>query len=448
MSGTATTTVYDFDEALQTEIVALLMWDHDFLKQTDGLIQPEYFEDDIERGFARLALDFHAKYGEAPSGTAWIQLVKDAYALKPPLWRDDQKAEVVAKLKTTQALTIRSRAFVLDKIAEFARQQEITRAMFAAAAELGKTHDPDRFTRMQERMEAAFKVGLKTGDEDYDFFDRASERAEIRVERAKGGRPRTGIPTGIPELDMLLKTHGGWGRKELSLFMGAMKSSKSFNLTSAAAAAVMLGYNVLFISCENSVEVQASRIEAYISEIGISDFMSMPSTVEAAINSAAKVAGKLKIRYYPMMSFRPRDLERLLDEYKTKGLSFDLVVIDYLDVMIPDHITDSSTENSKNVYARCRGIASQEDFALLSATQTNREGAKAAVAQGTHVAEDINRVRIADIVISINRTEDERISGKARLYIALARNERDGVTIFVTQDLDKGRAVASVENVE
>lgn len=447
MSGT-TTPAYEFDADMQTELTSLCMWDHDFLKRTDGLIRPEYFESDVERGFVRIALDFYAKYREAPTATAWVQLVKDAYASKPAMWRDDQKADVVGKLGATQKLTVRSRAFLMDKAAEFARQQAITQAMLAGATELGKTHDPERFDRIQEGMTKALKIGLREGEDEYDFWVMVEQRAADRVDIAKGAKPKIGIPTGIPELDTHLK-HGGWGRKELSLYMGAAKAGKSFNLTSAAAAANMLGYNVLFVTLENAKGIQADRIEANISDVGMSDFATTPSTVEAIMQAKRKgLVGKFIIREFPMMSFRPRDLENLVDEYHTKGIIFDLVVIDYLDIMVPDQATDSNIENSKQVYGRCRGIAQKEGFALLSATQTNREGAKAATAGMTHVAEDFNRIRIADLVISINRTDEERVNSKARLYIAAARNQRDGVTFFVRQDLDKGKAVAEVENVE
>jgi replicative DNA helicase len=445
-----TTPVYEFDAETQTEICSLLMWDHDFARRTDGLIKPAYLENDVERGFARLAIAFFRRYGEVPSRTAWVELVKDGFKLKPPIWREDQKKDVVERLALTARLTVRSRQFLLDKIAEFAQQQEITQAMISAAAELGKTHDPERFARIKDRLGQAFAVGLRDGDEDYDFFERIEERTEDRLARASGSLPRTGITTGIRELDGLLTTHGGWGRKELSLFMGAMKASKSFHLTSAAAAAVMAGKNVLFVTCENAIDIQARRIDAYMSDIAMSDFLRSPHTVRGAVEAVAVSGrvGKLKIREFPTMQFRPRDLERLIEEYKTKGLIFDLVVIDYLDLMTSDMPIEKDTERSKHIYARCRGIAMKEGFALLSATQTTRQGAKAAVATATDVAEDINRVRIADLVISINRTEEERANGKARLYIAAARNERDGVTLFITQDLDRGRAVKDVEAVE
>lgn len=454
MSGTTTVATYEFDAELQAEITALAMWDHDFLRRTDGLIQPQYFSDDVEAGFVRLATDFYAKHGEAPSKAAWLELIKDGFAAKPPVWRDDLKADVVQKLKDTLGLTIRSRSFILEKVAEFAKQQELLNALVEAADTVGKVHDPDRFLRIEKRMLNAFKVGLQDSDEDYDYFEKIEERTQNRVNIAAGGPSKSGITTGVPELDGLL-LHRGWGRAELSAFMGAMKSGKSFNLTSAAAAGISAGFNVLMVTLENSADIQAGRIDAYFSDIGISDQFKSPHAINTKVADAGKRVGmgKLKIRQFATGTFKPRDLERLLDDYATKGLFFDLIVIDYLDIMAPDTPFEVEREASKHIWTRVRGIAGtyrgpNGHPALLSATQTNREGAKAATANGTHVAEDINKVRIADLVITINATDEEKAAKKARLYLALGRNQQDAITVFVKRDLDKGRAVAEVESVE
>jgi replicative DNA helicase len=85
-----------------------------------------------------------------------------------------------------------------------------------------------------------------------------------------------------------------------------------------------------------------------------------------------------------------------------------------------------------------------ENFALLTATQTNREGAKKAVATMTDVAEDFNKIRIADIVISINKTPEEVISKQARLFFAASRNQRSGFTVRIEQEIDQAKFISRV----
>jgi hypothetical protein len=68
------------------------------------------------------------------------------------------------------------------------------------------------------------------------------------------------------------------------------------------------------------------------------------------------------------------ELRRLLERWKAKGTKIDLLIVDYADLMAPERITENSVENSKSVYVNLRGLAMQEDLAVLTATQTNRQG--------------------------------------------------------------------------
>jgi replicative DNA helicase len=448
MSGTATPTSYEFDEETQTQIVSCLCRDTDFVNKTQGLVESAYFQNDVERLLVDLSLSFYEKYGEAPGKTAWAELIREAS--KAGRIRSDQRIDVVTKYKELHVVDVTNREWLLDKIEEFAQQQVLTAAIINAVPLLHKGGDPDRFIKIKKSLDKAFEIGLKTSDESYNYFDKIEERTKERLEVAAGGRPKTGVTTGVKELDECLKLHLGWGRKELSALIGGAKSSKSFHLSFFAAKAVQDGKNVLLITLENSVDVTATRIDAFMSGVGISDQFALPNAMAAGVRAEAAKAsmGILEIRRRPAGSFTPNDLKRLVDEYKTKGLRFDQIVIDYTDLMAPNHITNDTIANSKSVLVDVRQIADDENLAILTAFQSNREGHKSAVVRAENVAEDFNKIRIADLVLAINRTEDERAEGKARITFAAARNSADGYTLFVTQNLEHGMAIASVESVE
>jgi replicative DNA helicase len=446
VSGTIPTT-YEFDEATQTEILACICWDQDFSRRTDGLIEPAYFENAAEQVLADIALAHFAKYAETPSNTVWIELLKEN--LKSGRIRSDQKIDVIEKLRETNKLTVRSRAWIMDKIAEFAQQRAIINGMLEASTALFKTSDPDRFAKVSKVMNTAFNVGLNTKDEDYDYFDRIEERTAERKDVAAGGRPKTGVTTGVKELDQILK-HQGWGRKELTAYIGGAKASKSFHLSFHAAKAVEAGHNTLFITLENSIEILATRIDAFMSNVPITDEFKSPVTMEVGVKNAGARPGRgiLKLRRCPAGTFKPNDLRRLLEEYHTKGISFDLVAIDYTDIMAPNHVTNDHIQNSKSVLVDVRQIADDENLAVLTCFQTNREGHKSAVVRAEHAAEDFNKIRIADLVLGINRMDEEKANQKARITFVAARNQPDGYTLMVKQDLNLGRAISEVESVE
>jgi replicative DNA helicase len=447
---------YDLDAEAQQEIVALAMFDLDFLRRTAGLIQPAYFSDLVERGFITLVLEFFAAHKEAPSPAVWVELLKNGFGRVPPLWRDDAKAEVIDRFKALLALEVRNRGFLLEKIEEFAQQQAIMNGLLASAEAMGKKTGKARFDAVKEQMGKALAVKLWSGeDEEYDYFAKIKQRTADRLLVASGGLPLTGITTGVKELDELLYNHRGWGRGELSLFMGPMKSGKSFFLVSCAAAAVQAGYNVLLITLENSAEIQAARIDSYFTGVATRALGGSPHSVEGQIEAlrASGRYGRFIMRQYPTGYFSPGHLEALLEEYQAKGVNFDLIVIDYLDIMAPDRRREAKREEHEEVFRKVRGIAGKFTGprghpAVLSATQANREGGKAAIVRAEHASEDINKMRLCDICITINRTDEEKATDKARLYIATARNVKDGITLFLKQNLDCGRAIEEVEGIE
>ncbi|MEO9497667.1 MAG: hypothetical protein ABJG42_24550, partial [Vibrio splendidus] len=109
--------------------------------------------------------------------------------------------------------------------------------------------------------------------------------------------------------------------------------------------------------------------------------------------------------------------------------------VDYADIMAPDIYTQNEIENSKQIWLGLRAIAQIENAAMITATQTNRTGFKNTTAKAEDVAEDFNKIRIADLVISINRTDEERDRGEARLYFAASRNQSGEFSISIKQDL-------------
>jgi len=166
------------------------------------------------------------------------------------------------------------------------------------------------------------------------------------------------------------------------------------------------------------------------------------------IKALQEKAGTLKIKEYPTGTLTPNALSRVIQKYKGDGIVFDMIVVDYADIMAPNIKTDNSIENSKSIYIDLRAMAQLENVVMLSAMQTNREGAKAATSRMEHAAEDFNKIRIPDLVISINRTDEERSRNEARLFFAASRNQKGDFTIHIQQDLEKMAFIEKVLKIE
>jgi replicative DNA helicase len=294
-------------------------------------------------------------------------------------------------------------------------------------------------------MKKALDIGENPDNGAYDYGAMIEARTEERIDRAAGKLPPTGITTGFADIDRVLY-HKGWGRRELSVIMGAAKAGKTTALLEFGISACgnINRYNVLYVTLEVSAKIISERLDARISTHFMNELGKNIHDVDDKVKKFMANAGKFVVHEFPTGSMRASDLRRLLERYKAKGQVFDLVIVDYADLMSPERVTDNSIENSKNVYTALRGLAMMENVAILTATQTNRDGAKKVVATMTDIAEDFNKVRIADIVISINKTEEESKLKQARLFFAAVRNGPSGFAIRIGQDLGRMKFISEV----
>jgi len=422
---------YDFDSAYQLKVAGLFLRDQVFARKVQALIKPDYFEDASVAILVDIGARYFSVYRTIPSKAILGREV--VRAIKAGKIRESMKSDVVKALKKILAIKLTDRDYIAEDVAEFARHQAIMRAMMAATDLAAK----GQYDRIADLVAKASRVGIKTTDRGYDYFEQIENRSAKRIDEINGILPPRGITTGIPKIDEILDARG-WGKKELSLLMGGPKAGKSAGLLFFAKNAALAGHNTLYITLEMSDEIAAKRVDASISETEMKQLTNNYAAVEDAVKKAnSRSNAKLMMVQMPGYSLTPNGLRAMVEDYAADGMRFELIVLDYLDLMAPDNPTTNPIENSKQIYVGTRAVGQEENIAILSATQTNRDGIKSLVATMENVSDDINKVRISDITISINSTEDERLRGEARLYFAAARNDRGGLTVHIKNDVER-----------
>jgi replicative DNA helicase len=429
---------YDFDEAFQTKIAALLMRDTKFAQMTDGLVHESYFENTATGAVVKVVNRYFEKWRKAPGDKVTMKKVMGD-AIRDRMLPPEIAKMAIAVIPGLYETDVSDRDYVADEVATFARHQATAKAILEAV-ELIEKRD---FASIGTLVRKALDTGVQVSHGAYNYGEMVAARTLERKERAAGTLAPTGITSGYAALDDYLY-HKGWGRGELGVLMGAAKAGKSMSLLTFGVNAIAAGYRTLYITLEVSSKILADRLDANVSERAMFELGSHPHEVEEKVSAFMAKAAPFIIHEFPTGTMKASDLRRLIEHYKSQGMVFDLVLVDYADLMAPERVTDNIQENSKSVYVNLRGLAMQEGFAMLTATQTNREGAKKAVATMTDVAEDFNKIRIADVVISINKTEEEARLKQARLYFAACRNQRSGFTVRIEQDIDRARFISKI----
>lgn len=433
--------LYEFDEDFQSKIVALVIRDSVFNQRTLGLVDPKFFTSTVDATLVNVCLNYFKTYKRCPSLPIIGKLVKALFDKK--VLREELRADTKERLGALLREDIGDRDYIIEEVATFAKHQALEAAIIDSVGFL-KAHE---FDKIAEHVKKALLVGKSEDIGEYDYFKELANRTKERRERIAGILPPTGVSTGLPALDDLLM-HKGWGIGELTVLMGGAKAGKTMALIDFAKNASYDGKNVLYVTLEVASRIVAERLDANLADTIIKELEKKFIDVQDKIDAISHRFGKLIVREFSAGSFRPSDLRRLLAYYVAKGVKFDMVVLDYADIMAPDFRTTDAIENSKSIYVDLRSIAREEEFALLTATQTNRDGFKAATARAEHVSEDFNKVRIADLLISINHTDEERAMGEARLYFAASRNQEGSFTVRIKQNLQKAKFIERVMGKE
>lgn len=428
-----------YDLGFQNKILTLALRDSVFNQRCEGLLKPEYFDFETHAYLVDLVNQHFTTYRCAPDGRIVTKAIKDAKAagLLKDVFVDDLKP--VLKSIYSPVADLSNRDFYIDEVSKFARERAMGEALEFSIDVYEKGGD---FAEIDAKIKEAQAVGAHEGTAQADFFDTIDDRVKQRVARLSGYVAR-GITTGHRELDDLLY-HKGWGRKELWILMGGAKAGKSTGLSWFALKAVEAGFNVLYTTHENSLEVAMDRMDAAASGVAMKDLDTSAATIKTALTNLHAKGGILKVEEFPAGEARVSDIKRLIERYKAQGVVFDMLVCDYADELRPERIYKDERFALKEIYTSLRALAQTENLAALTATQTNRAGNKATTAVATDVGEDWSKMKIADGVITINATEEEKKLNQLRLHFALMRNNEQGVTLHCMCDRSRMRFISRV----
>lgn len=123
----------------------------------------------------------------------------------------------------------------------------------------------------------------------------------------------------------------------------------------------------------------------------------------------------------------------LLGEYS--NFIPDIIILDYANIMhVGGQGKDRRIALGENL-VNLRGLAHEYNVGLATVAQLNREGKKA---EGkwldeAHLQEDFSSINTADVMISYNRTEAEKLKNLARLLLVKNRDDISGRRVLISQ---------------
>lgn len=261
---------------------------------------------------------------------------------------------------------------------------------------------------------------------------------------------RDPLTTGVDELDGLL---GGFGieRATLGVCLGGSGDGKSLFLCHVSVAALLEGVSVAYVTLELSESAIRQRVRANLVDMTPREMEADPLKAQQRYNvllpSRANGIGRFRVMYMTPRTGTISMVKTWLERVeKEEGSRYDLIVVDYADKLtskVRKGEEGSSYVEQGLVYTQLRNMVVERDGWGWTASQTTgREGRKKKV-DLEDVSDSIEKIRVADTVVAISRSDEDVAAGQTKFRVPKRRNgEAHGETPSLAMDAEHGRIVA------
>lgn len=313
-------------------------------------------------------------------------------------------------------------------LVRFMQEELLKETITEAASTLGRNSEVN-LEELKSKISNISSMNGKPKSPDYDYALQHDDRLKVTSDG-----PR--LPTGLSgELDRHLK--GGLGAGELGFILAPPGRGKTLALVNIGATAYKLGKRVLHVTLEIKARVVAKRYDCCLSDASTDDLMDNPALLTNKLKELQALGGKLIIKDYSYQHCGVGDLNYILESHAEEGETFDIIIVDYGDLMIPpEHYKDTRHEISK-IYEELRIIAGAYNIPLWTASQTNRAALNKRVIKMDDIAEAFSKANIADLILALCQTDDEKSDKVMRIFVAKTRMSSINPLVEVIADPDR-----------
>ena len=302
--------------------------------------------------------------------------------------------------------------WLMDEFENFSRHKGLERAI-VQSADLLEAGD---YGPVEKLIKDAIQISLNK-DMGTDYF----EDPRARLSKLKDGNGQ--ISTGWPSIDR--KLYGGFNRGELNIFCAGSGGGKSLFLANLGVNWAQQGLNVLYLTFELSEGLVAMRLDSMMTGIGTREIFKNLDDVELKVKMLGKKSGHLQVKYMPSGK-NCNDIRAYLKEYQVKkGCKPDVLLIDYLDLMMPLSVKVSPSDlfvKDKYVSEEIRNLAMETQCVTVTASQLNRSAVEEIEFDHSHISGGLSKIMTADNVIGIFTSRAMKERGRYQIQFMKTRS--------------------------
>ncbi len=406
-------------EAIESTIIKNLVGDDTYVRKVIPYIKPEYFNDYSDKILFDIINNFIVTYGQTPTKEVLAIEVENRKDLN-----EDSYKELQVKIQDIDNTEVDSQ-WLLDSTEKWCKQ----RAVYLALLDSVKIADGQDEKRTEDAIPSILQEALAVSFDDHIGHDYI-EDYESRYEYYH--RNENKLPFDLSLFNKITK--GGLVNKSLNVALAGTGVGKSLFMCHMAAASLLQGKNVLYITLEMAEEKIAERIDANLLNVNIKDIEDLPEQLfESKVQRLAqKTTGKLIIKEYPTASAHSGHFQALLNDLSLKkSFKPDIIFIDYLNICASSRYKGALVNSYTYVKAiaeELRGLACEFDLPIVSATQTTRSGYGSSDVDLTDTSESFGLPATADLMFALISTEE--LEGINQLMVKQLKNRYNDINLF------------------
>lgn len=412
-------TLAKYGHSFQSKAVAAILNSKDFLAQSFDIINPNFFELEANQWIVEKTLEYFHDYKTAPT----LEVFKQEMSKEKRLTNDDAlRVSIVEQLRNAfQRMNDTDLDYIKNEFLEFGQNQAIKSAIHDSV-DLLKS---GRYSEIKTIVDAALRRGQpKSIGHDW--------KKDFEVRLAKNARNT--VSTGWDILDAV--TGGGLAGGELGVIAAPSGIGKSWALATLGANALKAGKRVVHYSLELNENYVGLRYDTIYTGVEPGKIPENPDLVRQLVDT---ITGEIIIKYYPAKTVSCHSLQAHVQQLTHLGFKPDIILVDYADLLHAVAKTDARYQELGAIYEELRGLAGELNVPIWTASQTQRSSIQDEVIQADKIAESYSKIMTADLVISISRKLEDKVSKTGRAHIIKNRFGPDGQTYPMLIDTHAGK---------
>ena len=405
-------------EAIESTIIKNLVSDDTYVRKVIPYIKPEYFNEYSDKILFDIINNFVVTYGQTPTKEVLSIEVDNRKDLN-----EDSYKQLQVKIDDIDNTEVDSQ-WLLDATEKWCKQ----RAVYLALLDSVKIADGQDEKRTEDAIPSILQEALAVSFDDHighDYIEDYEDRFAFYH------RNESKIPFDLSLFNKITK--GGLPNKTLNIALAGTGVGKSLFMCHCAAAALLQGKNVLYITLEMAEEKIAERIDANLLNIPIQKLADLPKSMfDKKIRTLSnKTKGKLIIKEYPTASAHVGHFKSLVSDLALKrSVRPDIIFIDYLNICASQRYKGSIVNSYTYVKAiaeELRGFAVECNVPIVSATQTTRAGFGSTDVDLTDTSESFGLPATADLMFALISTEE--LEGMNQIMVKQLKNRYNDPTM-------------------